>query len=222
MARPWSSSSSGPLKKTSRRGTEGAEAQRPPLRSLRLCVSLALLPFLLTSCLDLGVDVVFRTSTSGTVTVDALAWRLAQGLQAVDGPDRIPFPSTRAEWQSLADSVPGASLVSWTGADEDLGFRSKAVLGFSTSRALEGLFVVFKQKLTLLPDLQGKWTVTFVPQVPRVTGGDPATRKLWADLWGRTVWTFGFTPPGQPRSERSVTLADLAGPQPPAEWTLSW
>jgi hypothetical protein len=187
-----------------------------------------LLPLLLTSCLDLTVNVTFRTSTAGQVQVDALAWRMAQGIQVVDGADRVPFPASRAEWQAVVDQVNGPggtgglSLVSWDGADEDLGFRSKAVIGFTNARALEGLFVVFKQKLTLLQDAQGKWTVTFAPQVPRVTGADPDTRKLWTDLWGQTVWTFAFTPPGQPKAQRTVTLADLAGAQPPAEWTLSW
>lgn len=182
---------------------------------------LLLLP-LLTSCLDLSVGVEFRTSTSGQVRVEALAYRSAQGLHFTEGTDRTPFPSTRAEWQTLVDQVPGASLVSWTGTDEDLGLRTSAVLGFSTARALEGLFVVFKQKLTLLQDNQGRWTVTFVPQVPRLTAGDEDTRKLWTALWGDVAWTFSFTPPGQPRTDRKVLLSDLAGPQVPAEWTLSW
>jgi len=181
----------------------------------------AVLP-LAVSCLDLNVSVDFKTSTSGQVKVDALTWRLAQGLQVVDGPDLVVFPSTREGWQVLADQVPGATLISWQGNDEDKGFRSSTVLGFSTARALEGLFVVFKQKLTLLQDNQGKWTVTFVPQVPRVTAADTETRQLWSDLWGSVVWTFGFTPPGQPRSERRITLAELGGPRQPAEWTVSW
>ena len=183
---------------------------------------------LLTSCLDLSVNITFRTSTAGQIQVDALAWRMAQGIQMVDGNDRVPFPATRTEWQAVIDQVNGPtgsgglSLVSWEGADEDLGFRSKTVIGFTNARALEGLFVVFKQKLTLLQDTQGKWTITFAPQIPRITAADPDTRKLWTDLWGQTVWTFGFTPPGQPRSQRTLSLADLAQAQPPAEWTLSW
>jgi len=200
------------------------------------------LPWLLTSCLDLNVAVDFRTSTAGQVRIDALTWRGAQGLQFVDGNDRISFPATRAEWQVLVDQVAalsrtgaplpttptgavaasGLSIVSWAGAEEDLGFRSSTVLAFTNARALEGLFAVFKQKLTLLQDNAGQWTITFVPQVPRVTGANLETRRLWTTLWGQTSWSFGFTPPGQPRSDRSVTLADLAGAQPPAEWTLSW
>ena len=177
---------------------------------------------LLTSCLDLAVSVELNNFTSGRVKVDALAWRLAQGLQAVEGADLFPFPGSRSEWQNVVDQVPGSSLISWEGAAEDRGFRSAAVLGFSTARALEGLFVVFKQKLTLLQDNRGKWTITFVPQVPRVTAADPETRQLWSDLWGTTVWTFSFTPPGQPRVEHRVSLADLGGARPPAEWTVSW
>lgn len=193
-----------------------------PWCNSRLTLASLVLGLTLSSCLELGVAVTFRTSTSGQVQVDALAYRLAQGLQLVEGDDRIPFPSTRAQWQNLADQVPGATLVSWEGSDEDLGLRSKAVLSFSNARALEGLFVVFKQKLTLLQDNQSKWTVTFVPQVPRVTAADADTRRLWTALWGQVVWTFSFTPPGQPATVKSVTLAELAGPQPPAEWTLSW
>ena len=181
-----------------------------------------LLGLTLSSCLELGVNVTFRTSSAGQVQVDALAYRLDQGLQLVDGSDRVAFPSTRAQWQALVDQVPGAALVSWEGSDEDLGFRSKTVLSFSNARALEGLFVVFKQKLTLLQDNQSKWTVTFVPQIPRDTAADADTRRLWTALWGQVAWTFSFTPPGQPATVRSVTLAELAGPQPPAEWTLSW
>lgn len=177
---------------------------------------------LLTSCLDLDVSVEFKGSTAGQIKVDALAWRLAQGLQVVDGPDLVTFPGTQADWQALVDQVPGASLVSWQGTMEDRGFRSSTVLGFSTARALEGLFVVFKQKLTLLQDNQGKWTITFVPRVPRVTAANSETRQLWTDLWGTTVWTFAFTPPGQPRTERKVSLAELGAAEPPAEWTLSW
>lgn len=198
MARPWFSS-------------------RAALAALVLVSGLTL-----ASCLELSVDVSFRTSTSGVVQVNALAYRLAQGLQLADGNDRIDFPSTQAQWQALADQVPGANLVSWTGADEDLGFRSQTVLSFANARALEGLFVVFKQKLTLLQDNQSKWTLTFVPQVPRVTAADADTRRLWTALWGQVAWKFSFTPPGQPATVRSVTLADLAGPQPPADWTLSW
>jgi len=177
---------------------------------------------LLSSCLDLGVAVSFRTSTSGQIQVDALTYRLAQGIQVIDGPDRIPFPATQAEWQAVVDQVPGAVLVSWTGADEDLGFRSKTVLSFANARALEGLFVVFKQKLTLLQDIRGRWTLTFVPRVPRVTAADADTRKLWTSLWGTVTWTFAFTPPGQPTSVRSVTLAELAQAKAPSEWTISW
>lgn len=176
----------------------------------------------LVSCLDLGVAVSFKTSTSGQIQVDALTYRLAQGLQVVDGPDRIPFPASQAEWQNVVDQVPGATLVSWTGNDEDQGFRSKTVLSFSNARALEGLFVVFKQKLTLLQDLKGKWTLTFVPQVPRVTAANPDTRKLWSALWGQVTWTFAFTPPGQPTAVRSVTLAELGQAKVPADWTVSW
>jgi hypothetical protein len=185
-------------------------------------VSLFILALLLTSCLDLEVSTVFKTSTTGTIEINALAYRMAQGIQVVDGADRVPFPSSQAGWIGIVGQVPGASLVSYTGADEDLGYRSKTVLAFATARALEGLFVVFKQKVTLLQDTQGKWTVTFVPQVPRVTAADPATRKLWTDLWGNVEWKFGFTPPGQPRVDRTVTLADLAGSRQPLPWTLSW
>jgi len=192
--------------------------------------ALLLVPFLLvfTSCLELNVAVNFRTSTAGQVQIDAFAYRLAQGLHVVEGPDRISFPSTRAEWQALADQINGfaaspiLTLNSWEGTDEDLGFRSKTVLNFSTARALESLFVVFKQKLTLLQATDGRWTVTFVPHVPRVTSADTESRKLWTALWGNLVWAFGFTPPGQPRSERKVTLAELAGDQAPAEWKLTW
>ena len=180
-----------------------------------------LAPFL-TSCLELGVNVTFRTATAGQIQVDALSYRLAQGIQVVEGPDRIPFPATRAEWQAVVDQVPGATLVSWTGTDEDQGFRTRTLLTFSTARSLEGMFVVFKQKLTLLQDNQGKWTVTFVPQVPRVTAADADTRRLWTALWGPVVWTFSFTPPGQPKTVKSVTLAELGSAQPPADWTLSW
>ena len=140
---------------------------------------------LLTSCLELGVNVNFRTSSAGQVQVDAFSYRLAQGLHFVEGQDRLSFPSTRAEWQAIADQIPGASLVSWSGVDEDLGLRTRVVLGFSTARALEGLFIVFKQKLTLLQDVQGRWTLTFAPSVPRVSAADEETRKLWTALWGQ-------------------------------------
>jgi len=124
--------------------------------------------------------------------------------------------------------VPGAAqpsnatLVSWTGSDEDRGYRSVAVVSFANARALEGLFVVFKQKLTLLQDTQGKYTLTFVPQVPRITVANADTRALWTSLWGNTQWSFSFAPPGQPAAERTVLLSDLAKSQPPAPWTLSW
>lgn len=191
--------------------------------------SLVLLLFpLLTSCLELKVAVGFRTATSGQVQVDALAYRLAQGLQVVEGPDRVPFPATRAEWQAIVDSVngfaasPALTLTSWEANDEDLGQRTKTVLSFTTSRALEGLFVSFKQKLTLLQATDGRWTVTFVPQIPRVTSGDPEARKLWTALWGPVTWVFTVTPPGQQASERQVTLAELAADQPPGEWKVTW
>jgi len=190
--------------------------------SLPLVLCLGLLGVLLTSCLDLAVNVTFRTATTGQVQVDALAHRMAQGLPVTEGTDRVPFPSTRAEWLTVVGQVPGVTLAAWTGADEDLGFRTRTVLEFSNARALEGLFIVFKQKLTLLQDTQGKWTLTFAPLVPRVTGADPDTRRLWAALWGQVIWTFGFTPPGQKRTERTVSLAALAAAQPPADWTLSW
>ena len=199
MARPWSRFSPVPLG-----------------------LGVSLLGLALSSCLDLSVNVTFRAATSGQIQVDALAFRLAQGIHVVEGPDRVPFPGSRAEWQTVVEQVPGATLVSWSGTDEDLGFRTKTVVDFSSARALEGLFVVFKQKLTLLQDTQGKWTITFVPQVPRVTAGDAETRALWSALWGQVNWTFGFTPPGQKRTERSVNLADLAAAQPLPEWTLSW
>lgn len=177
---------------------------------------------LLSSCLELGVSVTFRTATAGQIQVDALAYRMAQGLQVLDGPDWVPFPSTRAEWQAIVDQVPGSTLTSWTSTDEDLGLRTRTVLSFSTARALEGLFIVFKQKLTLLQDTQSRWTVTFVPQVPRVTAGDAETRRLWSALWGPVTWSFAFTPPNQPKSVRTVTLAELAAAQVPADWTVTW
>jgi len=170
----------------------------------------------------LSVSVNFTTSTTGQVRVDALALRSAQGIQQAEGADRVVFPGTRAEWQTVVNQVPGSTLVSWTGVDEDLGFRSSTVLGFSTSRALEGLFVVLKQKLTLLQDLQGKWTLTFQPRVPRVTEADAVTRKLWSDLWGTETWEFSFAPPGKDPTQRLVKLSDLALDRPVAEWTLSW
>lgn len=184
--------------------------------------SLALACLLCTSCLELSASVNFATATTGQVTVNALALRSAQGIQLADGADKVTFPSSRAEWQTVVNQVPGSTLVSWTGVDEDLGFRSTTVLGFTTARALEGLFVVFKQKLTLLQDVQGKWTLTFQPRVPRVTEADEATRKLWSDLWGTKTWTFSFSAPGRPASERVVRLSDLALDRPVAEWTLSW
>lgn len=195
--------------------------------SFRLGLLLAA-PFFLSSCLELGVTVTFRTATAGQVQVDALAYRLAQGLHITEGTDRVPFPATRAGWQAVVDQIngfsasPGLTLASWDSADEDLGQRTKTVLTFSNARALEALFVVFKQKLTLLQANDGRWTITFVPQVPRVTAGDPESRRLWTALWGTVAWTFSFTPPGQPPSVRTVTLADLAGDQPPAEWRVTW
>lgn len=192
-----------------------------PWSSCKLVV-LALLVPLLTSCLDLAVDVTFNTSTAGQVKVDALAWRMAQDLQVIEGDDLVRFPSSRAEWQTLVVQIADARLVSWEGAEEDRGFRSTTILEFSSSRALEGLFVLFKQKLTLLQDNQSRWTLTLVPQVPRVTGSPSETRQLWAALWGTTVWTFGFTPPGRPRSEDKISLADLAAAEPPKDWTLTW
>jgi hypothetical protein len=171
--------------------------------------------------LDLKVAVAFDTSTRGQVTVDALTYRMAQGLKMSDGPDKVAFPATRAEWQAVAAQVPGVDLVSWDGKDEDLGFRSHTVLSFATSTALEGLFAAFKQKLTLRQDFQGKWNMVLVSQIPRLTGGDTQARQLWTTLWGTTVWTFAFTPPNQPVHERRVVLVDLAGQQP-LEWTLVW
>ncbi len=176
---------------------------------------------LLSSCLDLKVTVAFDTATRGQITVDALTYRLAQGLKVADGPDKVVFPASRAEWQAVLDQVPGATLVSWQGAEEDLGFRSRTVISFATSFAFEGLWAAFKQKLTLRQDFQGKWNMVLVSQVPRLTGGDVQARRLWTSLWGGTIWTFAFTPPNQPVHERRVSLADLAGPQP-LEWTLSW
>ena len=123
-------------------------------QGVRLVLALVLAVPFLTSCLDLEVSTVFKTSTSGTIEVNSLAYRIAQGLQFVDGTDRVPLPTTQAGWMGIAGQVPGASLVSWSGSDEDLGFRSRAVLSFSNARSLEGLFVVFKQKLTLLQDTQ--------------------------------------------------------------------
>lgn len=184
--------------------------------------SLVLVCLVCTSCLELSVSVNFTTSTTGQVRVDALTLRSAQGIQVADGNDKVTFPTTRAEWQTVVNQVPGSTLVSWSGVDEDLGFRSTTVLGFTTARALEGLFVVFKQKLTLLQDIQGKWTLTFQPRVPRVTEADAATRKLWSDLWGTKTWSFSFSAPGQPASERLVRLSDLALDRPVAEWTLTW
>jgi hypothetical protein len=174
------------------------------------------------------VAVALSTSTSGQVTVDALAYRLAQGLQVVEGADRVPFPATRAEWQSVVDQVngfaasPSVTLTSWESTDEDLGQRTKTVLAFTNARALEGLFVSFKQKLTLLQATDGRWTLSLVPQVPRLTGGDPEARRLWTALWGPTTWKFAVTPPGQPVSERLVLLSDLAADAPPAEWKVTW
>ncbi len=188
---------------------------------LRLALGLALVP-LLTSCLELAVKVDFRTSSAGQIQVDALAYRMAQGIHFVEGSDRISFPSTRAEWQAIVDQAPGSTLISWSGTDEDLGFRSKTLLGFSTSRGLETLFIVFKQKLTLLQNTQGTWNLVFAPQVPRITAADAETRKLWTALWGQVVWSFSFTPPNQSASVRSIPLTELAGVQPPAEWNLSW
>lgn len=189
---------------------------------------LVLLAPLLTSCLELTVAVNFRTSTAGQVQVDGLAYRLAQGLQVVEGSDRVPFPSTRAEWQAVVDQVngfaatPSLTLVSWESTDEDQGQRTKTVLTFTNARALEGLAVSFKQKLTLLQATDGRWTLTLAPQVPRVTSGDPEARRLWTALWGTVVWNFDFTPPGQRVTRRGLTLAELAGDQPPAEWKLTW
>jgi hypothetical protein len=176
----------------------------------------------------LGVSVTFRTATSGQIQIDALAYRMAQGLQITEGSDRVPFPTTKAEWQTVVDQVngfaasPSVTLTSWESTDEDLGQRTKTILTFTSARALEGLFVVFKQKLTLLQANNGRWTLTFSPQLPRVTGADPEARRLWTSLWGQTVWTFAFTPPNQPVSERKVALAELAADQPPADWVVTW
>jgi len=176
---------------------------------------------LLSSCLDLKVAVDFDTSTRGQITVDALSYRLAQGLTLTDGADKVTFPASRAEWQAVIDQIPGASLVSWQGKDEDLGFRSSTVIGFATSNAFENLFAAFQQKATLRQDFQGKWNLVLTSRIPRLTGGGADTRQLWTTLWGTTVWTFSFTPPNQPAHERRIALADLAG-QKPLEWTLSW
>lgn len=188
--------------------------------SLGLGTGLAVL-LLLSSCLDLKVAVNFDTSTRGQVTVDALTYRLAQGVRLADGPDKVTFPASRAEWQAAVDQLAGVTLVSWQGTDEDLGFRHHTVLSFATATALEGLFGAFKQRTTLRQDFQGKWNLLLTSQVPRLTGGDAESQQLWTTLWGKTVWTFTFTPPNQPAQVRRVSLADLAGPKP-LEWTVQW
>ena len=48
------------------------------------------LAFVLTSCLELKVAVNFRTSTAGTVEIEALNYRLARGLSW----EGLSFPAT--------------------------------------------------------------------------------------------------------------------------------
>jgi len=172
--------------------------------------------------LDLDVHVTFDTSTSGHITVNALTYRLAQGLQVAEGKDWVDFPESQQDWLKLLAASPGTSLTSWSGAEEDAGFRSSAVVAFLSIDALKQAFAAFKQKLNLTPDKNGKWTLTFSPQVPRLTGGDPQSRKLWTTLWGTRTWTFGFQPPGQKEIVKTITMAELASTRPPPDWTITW
>jgi hypothetical protein len=180
-------------------------------------VAVALL--LCTSCLELKVNVNFRTNSAGTVEVEAVASRLARGLSW----EGLSFPTTREEWTPLVAQSPGATLSSFEVIPDDLGTHTRTVLGFSTTRALESLMVSFKQKLTLLQDVAGKNNLVLAPTLPKLNTAAADTRKLWIDLWGDSEWSFTVAPPGGVAPSRFVlALRDLAAEKPPAEWKVSW
>ncbi len=188
------------------------------LSSFRL-VFLVLFLLLFTSCLELKVTINFRSETAGTVTLEALQYRMAKGINW----ENLALPTTREGWSQVVVQVPGASVTSFELIPDDLGTRTKTVVTFASIRALESLFVIYKQKLTLLQDAQGKYNLVLQPLVPKLSAAAVETRKLWIDLWGDSTWKFVVQPPGNPTGTVfTVTLRDLAAEKAPREWKASW
>ncbi|MEI8092726.1 MAG: hypothetical protein WCG80_00780 [Spirochaetales bacterium] len=174
---------------------------------------------MLSGCLELKVTVTFKTGSTGTVEIEGVKDHLSDGLDW----QGLVFPSSRVEWAAIVAQSPGSSFTSFEAVADDLGTHTKTVLGFSTSRGLESLFVSFKQKLTLLQDAQGKTTLTYAPLVPKLSAAAAETRKLWIDLWGDTQWSLKILPPNNASAAvYAVALRDFASEKAPAEWKLNW
>ena len=190
-------------------------------RRLSSCRLLLLFPLFLlfASCLELKLTISFRTETAGTVSLEALQYRMAKSLNW----ENLALATTREGWTQVVAQVPGSSLTSFELIPDDLGTRTRTVVSFTSIRALESLFVIYKQKLTILQDAQGKYNLLLQPQVPKLNFAAVDTRKLWIDLWGDSTWKFVVQPPGNATGKVfTLALRDLAAEKAPGEWKTSW
>lgn len=188
----------------------------------------------LSSCLEMTMDIQLNGESAGSVTLDALSYRMAQGLQIMDGDTSVPpLPATREEWTALLSTVPGTLLTAFEAKIEPLGTRTHTVVTFANSRALEALFAVFHQKAAVT--LTGTvWNFSLIWQYPNFRGISRNDRELWTALWGDREWVVSLSVPRAVRIQggggvtdasrvtRRIKLSEFATDNPPAEWKISW
>ena len=105
--------------------------KRPPLAAV-----LPLL-FLLSSCVDISMDITLNRDGSGTIALEYLVSQSLESLGRLDGNERWnTIPVGRADFERTMDRLPGMKLLSFTSREQGRYLATNAKMEFSNLRAL--------------------------------------------------------------------------------------
>jgi hypothetical protein len=98
---------------------------------------LALLVFLLSSCLGANIDIRLNQNGSGTISLEYFVSRSLDSLGKLDGNERWnTIPTGRADFQRSIDRLPEMRLLSFSSKEDDRNIINTARMEFSSVQGL--------------------------------------------------------------------------------------
>jgi len=99
----------------------------------------AVLPLLilLSSCVDISMDITLNRDGSGTIALEYLVSQALESLGRLDGNERWnTIPVGRADFERTMDRLPGMKLLSFSSRDQGRYLATNAKMEFANLRAL--------------------------------------------------------------------------------------
>lgn len=182
---------------------------------------------LFSGCLEGRSSLIFTGPEAGRLDLD---WRWSEALDGIrvrrgNGPERLPWPQSQAEWQNLVQGTPGLTLSAYQRQVGEGEVRQTLSVSFTSTAGLSALGQALGQTLTVSPAgalVRLDWTS---PVDWRLT---PEETALVRRLWGARRLTLELRPPRAPAGQpeiptlsRAVTGNEFISAPGPT-WRVEW